>query len=687
MFTKLMVVSLLVFLSSTSFVRENIIFQKVNEITTTHSRWLITFVIDLTPYNTLLNKLDSQISDVKLHLSKEVLKYWEKRKLDRYAKFENVFMKIKNEIWNLNLTKEVMWSDLTDIRTLLGKNVTLSRNRRALIPIVGKALSFLFGTVSESDIKAIRNNVLTLAENQKKITHVLNESLSIITISQSHISQNRKKINQLIVNIGELKNISRILSSEIGDLDYFFRVYAQFDRTLSSVHELMYLTSDYLQSLKLQLNMLSLGHLSPAVISPSNFRKLLLDVKSKLPPKFKFSLDPRTNLWKLYQTLTCATLMESNKLLVVISIPLLDVFGKFELFKIHNIAVMQNFSGEVNMFAQYQLETHSLAVNRKRTQYVILSPQETTLCSDITKMYCKIQSPVYSMTSSKLCVIKVFLNLSVDIKTYCKIIIRPNIVLPKAEYLTDGQWAVATRKVLHFRIICQDDLKTGYNDTLIINPPVMIVTLKMSCSAYNGYITLLPYFHRESAYSLDTSLKIFLKNYQSTQLKLWGPIHTSFPDLGMVKIPKTLNEYKEIPINSLIKELSSIDTQMEPMPDISIWSYVLTSVLILVIIIFVIVCCRKRIKDCFKIFPNFQITKKRVAKSGNGGIEQSKPLTQAGQQHLREHSVSDTRRTYKTDKPNDDINVYDAEVKTIPVITEDTTFRFKDLYPKIDSRD
>lgn len=81
-----------------------------------------------------------------------------------------------------------------------------------------------------------------LAENPKKITRVLKENLSVIRISRKYISQSRKKINQLVENVEELKNVSQILSLEIGDLDYFFRlhVYAKFNRTLSSVHELMY---------------------------------------------------------------------------------------------------------------------------------------------------------------------------------------------------------------------------------------------------------------------------------------------------------------------------------------------------------------------------------------------------------------------------------------------------------------
>ena len=42
---------------NSALVKNNVIFQKVNEITTTRSRWFITFVIDLDPYEKFLSTL------------------------------------------------------------------------------------------------------------------------------------------------------------------------------------------------------------------------------------------------------------------------------------------------------------------------------------------------------------------------------------------------------------------------------------------------------------------------------------------------------------------------------------------------------------------------------------------------------------------------------------------------------
>ena len=44
--------------ANTLLIMQNVAFQKVNEITTTRSRWLVTFIIDLEPYEHFINKIE-----------------------------------------------------------------------------------------------------------------------------------------------------------------------------------------------------------------------------------------------------------------------------------------------------------------------------------------------------------------------------------------------------------------------------------------------------------------------------------------------------------------------------------------------------------------------------------------------------------------------------------------------------
>ena len=53
-----------------------------------------------------------------------------------------------------------------------------TRIQRSLIQIIGKGLSFLFGTATEADLKVICNNIDKLAKNQEEMAHVIDENIS-----------------------------------------------------------------------------------------------------------------------------------------------------------------------------------------------------------------------------------------------------------------------------------------------------------------------------------------------------------------------------------------------------------------------------------------------------------------------------------------------------------------------------
>lgn len=55
---------LLFTVSDSLLVRENVIFDKLHEISTTRSRWMITLVTDLTPYQVFINDLYTDLNEI-----------------------------------------------------------------------------------------------------------------------------------------------------------------------------------------------------------------------------------------------------------------------------------------------------------------------------------------------------------------------------------------------------------------------------------------------------------------------------------------------------------------------------------------------------------------------------------------------------------------------------------------------
>ena len=133
------------------------------------------------------------------------------------------------------------------------------------------------------------------------------------------------------------------------------------------------------------------------------------------------------------------------------------------------------------------------------------------------------------------------------IKQYCKKIISLNIALPMAEYLSDGQWAVASKTYLTFNIICKNQLSfKNDNKTKITKPPIDILTLKMSCTAFSDHITLPPYYHQESNYNISKTLETFLKSYELIEMKMWKPFDNIFPNFTHIKLPEKLKEASSV---------------------------------------------------------------------------------------------------------------------------------------------
>ena len=62
------------------------------------------------------------------------------------------------------------------------------------------------------------------------------------------------------------------------------------------------------------------------------------------------------------------------------------------------------------MVAWYNLEANWIAVNLDQMKYVLLSIKEQGHCSSPLHNYCDVESPVYPITSNKLCTAALFMK-------------------------------------------------------------------------------------------------------------------------------------------------------------------------------------------------------------------------------------------------------------------------------------
>ena len=98
---------------------------------------------------------------------------------------------------------------------------------------------------------------------------------------------------------GKLSKLTAAIVKQVKELEHFIEMYLQLNLIIDEVKQMTQRAMFFLENLRLQLNLLSLGHCSPSIISPTNLRALLLDIQARLPSTLKLSNDLEKHLWYL----------------------------------------------------------------------------------------------------------------------------------------------------------------------------------------------------------------------------------------------------------------------------------------------------------------------------------------------------------------------------------------------------
>lgn len=574
-------------------VRDNVLFQKLDQTAAAKSSWSIAFAIELDPFADLLSSISARLAKIEEH----IYTLWNANRFHGSPSLEDdinkVLSMVSAELENLKKTTNYLAKDFEETQTL-------SRQKRSLIPIVGKALSWLFGTVSDEDLQGIRSNINHLYTNQVRMSHVVEKGLSVMKLLQSDIKENVEKINQIISAVDTINHQFQNVSSTVNEVKSNLHIYIQLDRVIYRVFSALGIARDYNTQIKLQLNMITLGHLSPIVISPSDLKTVLLDLKGQLDKDSMFELpyDPVTEIWTYYKTLSCIAYIEARKIVVITAIPLTDRSDKFHLYKVINLAVPRQKFNQTNMVAKYDLEGTALIIDDKREKFSILSTSETEECTK-SPGFCSFNGPIYSVMSSNLCIVNLFMENKVAVRQYCnsRVYLKPN--LPTAEYVSDGSWFIVTNSPLKFTVICKN-LQNSVVRTTLVSKQVEVVTLPTSCSAHSGKLTLPAHFHKETTADWNNPLQQLIDNYE-LGTGCWDKLDLQLQNVKQIEIPTKLSIHRELPIQALIDEVSMVkplDTMSTPR---QIWPYVISLLAVLVCIAVVLYTCRHRLARLCRI--------------------------------------------------------------------------------------
>lgn len=151
-----------------------------NPVFTSYSSCLVTLTVDLKPYADHLKVLNDEIQHFQLACRQLVEDH--KQMPNTSVISEQTKLLWANIISLLTQKTQQFFRDYTDIQNSFAEIKSLvvqvdrvKRPKRSLLPFVGSALSFLFGTATTCDMSKLKNALRNIGQAQDQLVHVVSD--------------------------------------------------------------------------------------------------------------------------------------------------------------------------------------------------------------------------------------------------------------------------------------------------------------------------------------------------------------------------------------------------------------------------------------------------------------------------------------------------------------------------------
>ena len=283
----------------------------------------------------------------------------------------------------------------------------------------------------------MKQQVKELYENQVDQEEILNDIISVGNISSGLINQNIMKINDIIGTMSSLNDTIGYIEQQLVLFvaRRFLFLHLEFLIHHSRVQELIKQLQNDITLIRQYLDVHSTGMLTPALVDPHHLRKELIKINKQLPASLSLPEDPTTNIWHYYKFLTVTPIIQDDKLIIMIRIPLFDLDSGMTHFKIYNLPL---FNHDIGKSLKYRLEGTNLAVTKDQKYFAILTESNFIRCTLAAGNFCNIDNALYNADSSTWCLPASYSKNDNLINTYCSLEIS-SITGPTAKYLCDTQ--------------------------------------------------------------------------------------------------------------------------------------------------------------------------------------------------------------------------------------------------------
>ena len=504
-------------------------FNHINTIHVTQKSWVITFQLEMSQYYDWLTKLRETLDILRNDVNG--MRPLLVNEVQANASTTQVYTML--ETGQLNELKE-MYVKLNEARKYLdsleplyrGSHRGMNRVKRAAIPFLGDVLHVLFGTATSSQLDGIKEYLNELSQSDDEIRHIVDKSISVLNHTSLEVVSNRRAINRIIDVTDELVE----LRTQWMSFQHYTLRHMQLQLNLETVRNSVNEFVHELGSLRAKLTHAVQGHVTPHLLSPVKLRDVIMQIHDHLGANIQLPFSQHEPLDRYYKVLKCSMIPTENGFLFVTHVPLRDTVSEFEVYGIQTVPIpFQNSS----IVTRYELKEKYFAISVDRTRVTFLDVFQLRVCMHDSLRFCPISSPIYTTASlQNNCAMSLFLNRD-NVAKVCKALVSvSDVPSPAAVKVKKGSWVITTHVPVRFTRVCPQ----ANTQTVVINPPLGVVTLNKGCHASSDYLSLpTEYEHMSSLGPISVNISI------PSLVAIWEPVY-KLMNRSWVEMPTKLND-------------------------------------------------------------------------------------------------------------------------------------------------
>ena len=312
--------------------------------------------------------------------------------------------------------------------------------------------------------------------------------VSILNLTHYETHVNRQQINIILKeltrsneDIRALFNIMNQLATQVQVQNIVLHLRAMLANLRDCLHFMKQLANHILE----YIDTTTTGTLTPHLIPVPNLQKMLYQIESELPPNMHLPI-PSSDPLHFYRYLQTNVLVEENKFLLLIDVPIQDRAQQIQIYKIINLPVpVGNYS------MRYTMDSKYLGVTYDRTKAMDIQEDQFKLCKEANGQFCPLMTPLQPLTNPPSCVAALYTKNSRKIDRLCELITKtqPELYLPIP--LASNVWAIISspfKQQPPVTAICP----TKPTMSIHISPPIHVLRLEPTCSATSQNFHLPP---------------------------------------------------------------------------------------------------------------------------------------------------------------------------------------------------